>query len=93
MSFKDRHAGQDTSDKLVTELLNVIPSKVSYYIYETLLPVLKAFEKQSELLSREKVPTIPDVIPALFTIQKKINEVIFGSTVTYCIQLYTFLFN
>jgi len=81
MSFKERHS-QETQDKLIIELVKVIPSKVSYYIYETLLPVLKAVEKQSELLSREKVTTITDVIPALFAIQKKIDEVIFGSTVT-----------
>jgi len=74
-SFRDRDHVIAKDDKLVPNLVEVMPTDISFYVYESLLPVLKIIEKQSEFLSRDKVPTICDVIPAVFRINQKIGHV------------------
>jgi len=74
-SFRDRDHVIAKNDKVVPNLVEVMPPDICYYVYENLLPILKSVEKHSEILSSEKVPTICDVIPAIFRINQKIGHV------------------
>jgi hypothetical protein len=62
-------------DLTMIDLKKKIPSRNQMFIYEKLFPILEMIREQSEFLSSDLEPSSCHVVPILYHIKEKINEV------------------
>jgi len=75
---RDIYQSKDTN-KTILELKAAVPSEESFKVYKFIHPVLMSIKQQSEMLSGDKQPTSPKVIPCLYKIDCVIAKVCFIS--------------
>ena len=62
-------------DLTLIDLKKKIPSRNQMFIYEKLFPILDEIRDQSKFLSSDTEPSSCHVVPNLYHIKEKINEV------------------
>ncbi len=62
-------------DLTTIDLKKKIPSKHQMYIYEKIFPILEMIREQLEFLLSDLEPSSCHVVPILYHIKEKINEV------------------
>ena len=81
LSILEAGAGNDTT---LQKLVSAIPSKDQFVLLEHLLPVLQAVRAESEKLSADKIPTICEIIPSMYTLSCCIDKVtVIGSLLLF----------